>query len=236
MSGEPTFPPLMRGVAVTGAADPMAKACAMAALGCDGGTVVHNVQADRLRAAIVFAPEVPLEEAMAMLPVCAVGFQNALGALAPPEVAVHLTWDGAIKVNGAGCGALRVAASTDDPVAVPDWLVVALDVPILQTASDPGENPDVTALYDEGCAEVDPVHLLESWARHTLVWINRWDDEGNAPLHSEWMGLLLGVGEPVEREGHKGTFLGVDDRFGMLIRDDKTTHLIPMSHLLGEPS
>jgi biotin-(acetyl-CoA carboxylase) ligase len=230
----PTFPPLLTGVAVTGAVDPFAKACALAALGCDGGTVVHNVQADRLRAALVFAPEVPLEDAMVMLPVCAVGFQNALGALAPPEVAVHLTWDGGIRVNAAGCGGFHVAASTDDPTAVPDWLVVGIEVPIVQTGSDPGKNPDLTALYDEGCAEVDPVQLLESWARHTLVWINRWSEDGNAPIHAEWMGLVQGVGEPVEMAGLRGTFLGVDDRFGMLIRDTATTHLVPMSHLLGD--
>lgn len=230
--GTPSFPPLLRGVGVNGSTEPFDKACAMAALGCDGGTVVHNVQADRLRAALVFAPEVALEQAMTMLPVCGIGFQNALGALAPPEVAVHLTWDGQIKVNGAGCGAFQVAASSSEADQVPDWLVVGLDVPILQTAQDPGSNPDVTALYDEGCADVHAEQLLESWARHTLVWINRWADDGNAPLHGEWMGLVQGVGEPVENGGHSGTFLGVDDQFGMLIRDKTTTHLVPMTHLL----
>lgn len=232
MSEAPTFPPLLTGVAVTGAADPFAEAQTRAALGCDGGTVVHSVQADRLRAAVVFAPEVPLHKAMAMLPVCGLGFQNALGALAPPEVAVHLGWDGEIRVNGAGCGGLKVAAATRDPAQVPDWLVVGLDLPILQTATDPGRSPDKTALYDEGCAEVDPQHLLESWARHMLVWINRWSDEGNAPLHAEWMGLLLGVGEEVTRGGHTGRFLGVDEDFGMLIRDGEATHLVPLTDLL----
>ena len=60
-------------------------------LGCDAGLVVHNISPDTLRAAIVFAPEVTLEEAIVMLPTCGIGFQNALGALAPPAVAVHLT-------------------------------------------------------------------------------------------------------------------------------------------------
>ena len=109
---QPVFPPLLSGHPVQGGEDPFERAQAMAALGCDAGSVVYNIQADRLRVAIVFAPEVPLQDAMAMLPLCAVGFQNALGALAPPEVAVHLGWDGLICVNGAKCGAFRVAAST----------------------------------------------------------------------------------------------------------------------------
>lgn len=236
MSNAPSFPPLLKGVAVSGGTDPFAKACAMAALGCDGGTVIHNLQADKMRVAMVFAPEVALEAAMAMLPVCALGFQNALGVLAPPEVAVHLTWAGDIMVNGASCGRLQVAAATDDATAVPDWLVVGWQLTIYQTGESPGDNPDVTALYEEGCADVDPLHLLESWSRHTLVWINQWGDAGSAAIHREWMGLLQGVGDPVENAGFSGTFLGVDDQFGMLIRSADTTHLVPMSTLLeGSP-
>ncbi|MCA0869848.1 DUF4444 domain-containing protein [Seohaeicola saemankumensis] len=234
MTQTPSFPPLLQGEAVSGSTDPFDKARALAALGCDGGTVVYAPQMDRLRAAMVFAPDVALEEAMAMLPVCGIGFQNALGALAPPEVAVHLSWDGAIFVNGARCGGLRAAASGRAPDQVPDWLVIGLDVPFLWSDAAPGENPGVTVLAEEGCAELTPPQVLEAWARHTLVWINRWDDEGNGPVHAEWMGLLRDVGEKIDQGGHDGTFLGVDDRFGMLIRDSETTHLLPMSSLLQE--
>ena len=124
---DPTFPPLMSGQAVSGNIDPFEKACAMAALGCDAGLIVHNITANRLMAAMVMAPEVPLEDAMAMLPACGVGFQNALGALAPPEVAVHLEWAGGLRINGAvlrSDARRRQAALTR---AEPDWLVVGLD-------------------------------------------------------------------------------------------------------------
>ncbi len=226
---QPIFPPLLSGHPVQGGEDPFERAQAMSALGCDAGTVVYNIQADRLRVAIVFAPEVPLRDAMAMLPLCAVGFQNALGALAPPEVAVHLGWDGLICVNGAKCGTFQVAASTADPDAMPDWMVVGWELALLQTSDTPGDTPDITALYDEGCAEVSPAQLVESWSRHMLTWLNRWQDEGNAPLHGEWLGLLRGVGEPI---GDRGVFLGTDERFGMLIRDGDDTHLRPLTQLL----
>lgn len=227
------FPPLMSGQAVDGPIDPFDKACAQAALGCDAGLIVYNLAVDQLQAALVFAPEVPLKEAMAMLPLCGVGFQNALGALAPPEVAVHLDWDGGIRVNAANCGRFRVAASGSDPEAIPDWLVVGLRVPLI-LAGVPGDDPENTALFEEGCADVDPSALIESWARHTLVWINRWADEGVGPLHAEWRGLAHGIGELVARDGLSGTFLGVDEAFGMLLRDEATTHLIPLSTLLED--
>lgn len=229
----PAFPPLLRGVAVAGAEDPFDHACVLAAQGCDGGTVVHNVRADRLRAAIVFAPEVPLRRAMAMLPVCGLGFQNALGALAPPEVAVHLGWDGAVRVNGAVCGGFRAAAPGADPDAVPDWLVIGLDLAIIPTAADPDADPDVTALYEEGCGEVDPLALLEAWMRHALVWISRWEDEGNAPVHRDWQELLMpAVGAAVAQ----GVVLGLDEDFGLLTGDGETTRLHPLHSIMEERS
>ena len=83
----PSFPPLFSGLAISGQINPFEKARAEATRGCDAGLVVYNLAANTLEAAIVFAPDVTLEEAIAVLPLCGIGFQNALGALAPPEVA-----------------------------------------------------------------------------------------------------------------------------------------------------
>lgn len=231
MSEDVTFPPLMTGEAAGPGQDPFDLARQKAELGVDAGLVVYDLGADTLRAALVLAPEVPLAQAMAMLPTCGVGFQNALGALAPPEVAVHLDWEGGLRINGARCGSLRIAASTYDPAAQPDWLVVALELP-LWPQGDGGETPDQTALYAEGCAEVTAPRLLESWTRHCLHWINRWDEGDLKALHTEWQGLAHGIGEDRQQAGLNGTFLGVDADFGMLLRDDTTTHLIPLTTVL----
>lgn len=231
----PSFPPLFSGLAVTGSIDPFDKACAEAVRGCDAGLVVYNLGANALRAAIVFSPDVTLDDAMAMLPLCGVGFQNALGALAPPEVAVHLDWSGGIRINGASCGQLQVAASDHDPKAMPAWLVIGLTVPLWPDSDDPGATPDQTALYAEGCADVQADALLESWVKHTLVGINTWLDDGVAALHKDWRPLAHGIGEETTMHGQSGTFLGVDEQFGMLIRDENTTHLIPLTALLETP-
>lgn len=234
MSEAPTLPPLMWGEAAP--AEVMEHAVMRAAMGCDAGLLAYRLEAAEMQAALVFAPEVPLQQAMAMLPLCGVGFQNALGALAPPEVAVHLEWPGGIRVNGAGCGRFHVAASDSDPGAVPDWLVVGFTLPLLPPSDDMGHDPGRTALFAEGCAEVAPPALLEAWARHTLNWITRWETEGTRPLHAEWRGLAHGIGEDICHGGLEGSFLGVDEDFGMLLRDGAgTTHLIPLTTLLESP-
>ncbi len=225
-----SFPPLFQGEAVSGGTDPFDKACASATLGCDSGLLVHNVTPDRLRAAIVFAPEIPLEQAMAMLPTCGIGFQNALGALAPPEVAVQLSWAGDIIVNGGKAGRLRAAASHSDPTVIPGWMVIGLDLQLIpRSSNDAGLTPDKTSLIEEGCGDVSPLRLLESWARHTLVWINTLSEDGTAALHTEWRGLSIGIGEEI---ADGGIFVGIDENFGMLLRQGTTTNLIPLSSLL----
>lgn len=233
-TAELQFPPLMSGEACAG--DAFETACQRAILGCDAGLICYRLGASAVEAALVFAPEVPLQQAMSMLPLCGIGFQNALGALAPPEVAVHLDWTGGILVNGAACGRFRVMASDADPKAEPEWLVVGFSLPLWPKDDNPGDSPDETALYSEGCADVQAPALLEAWARHTLSWITRWEEEGTRPLHAEWRGLAHGIGEPTEQGAFHGTFLGVDEDFGMLLRDDTETHLIPLSSLLENNS
>lgn len=232
MTGTLTFPPRMSGEAAPD--DPFETAQLRAIQGCDAGLVCHRVAADRVGAALVFAPEVPLARAMHMLPLCGVAFQNALGALAPPEVAVHLEWSGTIRVNGARCGGFRVLASDSAPEAVPDWLVAGFTLPLLSMSDAPGLTPEDTALYNEGCADVAPEALVEAWARHALNWIARWESDGPAPLHAEWRGLVHGIGEEITQAGRTGTFLGADEDFGMLLRDAAGTHLIPLTTLLEE--
>lgn len=232
-----TFPPLFSGEAVSGTTDPFEKACAKAMIGCDAGLLVHSVTPDQIRAAIVFAPETPLEQAMVALVTCGVGFQNAMGALAPPEVSVHLGWQGDIYVNGGRAGRLRVAASGTDPAAEPNWLVVGLEIDLLpQSEGETGERPNETCLFMEGCGDVSPIRLLEAWSRHTLVWLNEVENDGPRTLHGQWSGLAKGLGEEITlavTDAPTGTFVGIDEQFGMLLKSGSETQLIPLSRVLG---
>lgn len=232
---QPSFPPLLKGEETLPGMDPFAKAVASAALGTDPGLICWARDETAMRAALVLAPEAPLERAVGITFAVALGLGDALGALAPPEVAVHYVWPGAFKVNGADCGAMRAAASTTDPAAVPDWLVIGVEMPFRRPPSDdePGNRPGQTYLIEEGCVEVTPLKLLDSWARHTLVWINRWLDDGFQPLHAAWRERAWGMGENLP-EG--GTFMGLDELGGMLVKTPKTTEIRPLTTMLEDLS
>ena len=227
----PSFPPLLRGEEVTPGTDPFAKAIAAATLGTDPGLICWARDETALRAALVLAPEAPLEKAIGITFAVAHGLGDALGALAPPEVAVHYVWPGGFKVNGADCGAMRAAASTNNPAEEPDWLVVGVEIPYAPIAgTEPGRRPDQTSLIEEGCIDVTPLRLLESWSRHTLVWVNRWLDDGFQPLHTAWRERAWGMGEDLP-DG-SGTFMGLDELGGMLVKTPKTTKLRPLTSML----
>jgi len=228
---ELTFPPLFRGEAVGTAFDPFAKAVSRAGTGSDPGLIVYAQDEDAARMAVVLAPETELSAAIGVVLAVSLGFSDSLGALAPPEVAVHFTWPDRYKVNGALCGKMRVASASSDPENVPDWLVVGIDIPIkLGRDAEPGKTPDQTALIEEGCADVTAPALIESWSRHMLYWINRFMDEGFSPVHKNWCGKC----EEIGGEMADGTFLGLDEKGGMLLRHNDKTTVVPLTSVLGE--
>jgi biotin-(acetyl-CoA carboxylase) ligase len=233
----PLLPPLLSGEAAAG--DPLRAAAARARAGCDAGLIVHRIRPDHLSAALVLAPEVPLGEAMMMVIAAADAFGDAFGALAPSEIACEFDWPGGFRINGARCGGLRAAAATGDAGAVPDWLVIGLELPFFAPEDhEPGETPDRTTLWEEGCAEITPLRMLESWSRHLLVWINTWQDEGNRRLLADWTGRAPSLGGPVDftlaGARHHGQALGLDESGGLLLKTDGGTRLLPLTLMLEE--
>ena len=141
--------------------------------------------------------------------------------------------------HGARCGGLRAAASATGDTAEPDWLVLALDVPFFAAAdAEPGETPDSTTLWEEGCAEITPQRLLESWSRHLLVWINEWSENGIARLHRDWLGRAWGVGQDIAAPpvpgGVPGRFTGLDERGGLILNSGGTARGYPLTLMLEE--
>jgi hypothetical protein len=236
-AGRPSFPPLITGLA-SGPADPFAVALARARHGVDAGLLVWSLTPSRLRTALVLAPEEPLERAVAALPACLTGLRDALGVLAPPETAVHLSWRGALRVNGGEVGTSRITASMPSTGPVPRWMVVGWTLRLrMAEHREPGHTPASTALFEEGCGEVAPVALLEAYARHALHWLSQLDEPGGrVALGREWQGVLWDRGGEVEEERGgipaRGTFLGVDDNFGMLLKGRDRTRSIPLTTLV----
>lgn len=223
----PQFPPLFRGEVVAQRMDPFDKAISQAIAGVDSGTLYYSQAVDTLRAALVLAPETDLTTAIQAVYVAQVGLAESIGALAPPEVPVHFQWPNRIKINGAVCGGVRYAADTQDPDAHPNWLVIGIDVPFFSQTTEPGETPNQTTLHDEGCSEISPMALLESWSKHTLLWLTKYLDDGFEVVHKEWRPRCDSLGQPIEHP-KAGVFVGLDEQGRLLLRQDGMTDTLSL--------
>lgn len=233
MSHAITFPPLLTGIAVPG--DPFEAALASVAVEVEPGAVFYGIDPSVMRAAIVLAPEEPLDHAVRAVMAVGLGLNDAIGALAPPEVAVHLAWPDRIKVNGAMCGRLRAVADTADPRAEPDWLIVGVEIAVVpETFADPGQAPDRTSLHEEGCGEISVPDLIETWGRHMMNWLHIYLTDGFEPLHREWLTKADGRGGDLTYPA-PGRFVGLDEMGGLILKCGDTTTILPLSSMVEAP-
>ena len=217
-SGRPNrldLPPLLVGHRLGPGRDAFARAVSRARDGRLGaGDLVWIDAADRLEAALVMEPEVPRERCAEMVPLVAVAFGDALGAIAPPEIAVTYLWPDRLLVNGAEAGRLRLALAEGSP---PAWLVIGLTVAIRPDANDPagepGRDATRTNLWDEGCGDLGTRDLLAATARHTVATLHGWEEDGFGPIHRNWTG----------RHADEEDFVALDDHGNALVREGGAT-------------
>jgi len=222
---DPTFPPLLRGEKVAASVDPFLKALSAAEMGVDAGTIFYSEKNEHLDVALVLAPELALEQSAGVCHAVMLSVADSLGALGPAELAIHFTWPLGFKVNGAHCGHVKFAASTQDPKSVPDWLVIGLELPFMRPAHiEPGHHPDQTWLHEEGCIELTVPQVIESWSRHCLVWLNTFQDEGYRKIQDHWRAKCDTLGNEVSYP-ESGLFVGTNEHGDMLLRQDGITNI-----------
>ncbi|MFQ5784022.1 MAG: biotin--[acetyl-CoA-carboxylase] ligase [Alphaproteobacteria bacterium] len=160
---------------------------------------------------LVLRPECPPFEAAQLSFVAALGLAGALGSLCPPLSEVAFKWPNDVLLNDHKTAGILLESSTTEPVRL-DWLVLGMGVNVTSAPEDT-EFP-ATSLRAEGCDRVSAAAVLEAFARHFLVWVNRWLDDGFGPVREAWLREARGVGEAVTvriaGETFTGTFVDLD--------------------------
>ncbi len=232
LPADPEFPPIYTGHDIDASGDPVRKALdAVAAGTAQGGDIFWSRATSIASCAIVLEPDKPLEIALQAVPLAMVALGDALGAIAPPNVAVTYRWPSIILVNGAKAGWVK-AVLPEFPKAGRSLqrlvLAVMLRVAFESEIVEPGERADETALREEGCGDIDRTQILESFSRHFLAWLDRWEDEGFEAVHQLWLfraADLDGQCSIETRTGSiTGTMLGLDDNGGLIMRTDDGVH------------
>jgi len=187
---DPVMPPGLSAFRLDQRADAFAQARRLAD-SHGAGSLFWSCDSERLSLAVVLEPEEPLGEArravyLGMLAVC-----DALAPAAPPERPIRIRWPATLLVDGAVAGGGRLAWPEAAPEQEPPaWLVfgAALRLSWPETF-EPGNAPGRTALAEEGF-ELDPVALVESFARHLLFHGDAWETGGFDAMARAYARLL----------------------------------------------
>lgn len=178
-------------VALREGGDAMARAVALAPVH-GAGTLAWVRSWSRIEAAVVLEPEQTLAAARPALLAALSAFADAAGALGPPDVPLTFDWPAGIRVNGGLAGQARLAAPAgcaED--AVPDWLVVGIEVAFAAPGgAEPGSDPARTALQEEGYDETTPAEMTAAWARHLMATLADWQARGLEVVAQRYLARL----------------------------------------------
>ena len=145
------------------------------------GALVFVGRFDVAEFAVVLEPAEPLAQARPVFYAGMAALVDALAALAPPETPIRIEWPDAVTIDRGLVGGGRLAwpASLGEGTR-PDWLVFGAMIRLVSmTGEEAGLHPLSTALEDEGFGQIGSERLVEGFARHLMVAIDRWQ-EGQA--------------------------------------------------------
>lgn len=227
-AARPKLPPAYRLVALETVGSTNDEARRLAAEGAEDGTLVwaREQTAGRgrqgrgwssppgnLYLSMVLRPDCAPAEAAQLSFVAGLALGEAFGSIAPPMIEVTYKWPNDLLLNGRKAAGILLE-SRSNPDGTLDWLILGLGANLQHFPEDTGF--PATSLRFEGATEVDVVALLEAFGRSFLTWVNRWLDDGFAPVRRAWLHHAHGLGEEIEvrlpHETLKGTFKDLDAR------------------------
>ena len=170
------LPPPFRLVALREAGDAFGHACAHATeLGA--GALVFVGRFDLAEFAVVLEPEEALVRARRSFYAGMTALADALSALAPPETPIVIEWPDRLAVGRGliGVGRLGWPPHAEEKPR-PDWLVFGSVVRLVSMSKKASLRSPWTSLADAGFGEVGAERLIEGFARHLMVAVDRWQE------------------------------------------------------------
>lgn len=227
MSEDLQLPAAYRLVTLAAGADARARAASLAREGADDGTLVWprpGAKAEGFEANLVLAlvlyPESGLGPASQLAYVMGLALADALGVVLSPGHDVFFEWPGNVMLNSGKVAAVTLDYPDHEEGDDVSWVVLGATVNVAGATG--GSVVDTAILRDEGWPEATAAELLPHVARHFLLWVNTWLDDGFEPIRATWLRRTLAVGAEVEvpigTSRAAGKFLEIDGDGRMVLR------------------
>ncbi|MEM5473663.1 biotin/lipoate--protein ligase family protein [Hoeflea sp. AS60] len=241
MLPDPEFPPLLKGHAVPAEDDPLRVALEGARQGkLSAGDLCWSMAETHARAAIVLEPECALAKALQMAPLLMVAIGDALGSIGPPNLALMYRWPTTLLVNGGEVGEVFLQAPEGAGLEdTPEFIVLGFSIAMSLSAAivdAPGLARHATALFEEGCGDLDRTQVIEAIARHFLSWVDAWEHDGFGAAHPDFRGRMQPTDKVAVQVGkvqHEGRMIGIDEDGGLLLDGAGGAHGLSLAQGLG---
>jgi BirA family transcriptional regulator, biotin operon repressor / biotin---[acetyl-CoA-carboxylase] ligase len=169
---------------------------------------------------LVLRPDCDIAAAAQLSFVAALAVGDGIGSVVPAMLEITYKWPNDVLLNERKVSGILLESKTAPGGGI-DWLVLGVGINVASYPEDT-EFP-ATSLHFEGTPRsVTEVEVLQAFSRHLLTWINRWLDDGFAPVRQKWLSHAHGKGEIIEvrlpKETLSGTFADMD-KDGVLLLD-----------------
>ncbi len=228
------LPPAYRLIAMDSVGSSNDEAKILADAGADEGTLVWAQEQTKGRGrqgrtwhsprgnlylSLVLRPDCPLADAAQLGFVAALAMGDAIGSIAPPMLEVTYKWPNDVLVHERKVAGLLLESKSAAGGAL-EWLILGIGVNI-QSHPDDARFPATNLIFESVGPEVNDALLLEAFSRHFLTWVNRWTEDGFAPIRRAWLSHAHGVGEAIEvrlaKDTLRGTFRDLDETGALIL-------------------
>lgn len=170
---------------------------------------------------LVLRPDCEAAEAAELGFLAAVAMAEAIGSVSPP-VEVTFKWPNDVLLHDRKVAGILLESRSAAGGGL-EYLILGCGVNVAHFPRDTAY--PATSMHFEGVPkEVTEVELLAAFSRHFLSWVNRWLDQGFAPVRKAWLRHAASLGERIEvrlpKETLSGIFRDIDAQGYLLLELD----------------
>lgn len=140
----------------------------------------HN----NLHCAVILRPEDSLKICSQLSLVTSISVSQAITMLGEPMEELRLGWPNDIYLNRGKVAGIHLSGELDSQDQV-KWMVISINVNAFEHPSSFGFA--AASLKEEGFEFYSHIELMEYFSREFLSWLNRWADQGMAPIRKAWL-------------------------------------------------
>jgi BirA family transcriptional regulator, biotin operon repressor / biotin---[acetyl-CoA-carboxylase] ligase len=172
-----------------------------------------------LYASLILRPGCPPNRAAQLGFVAALAVGDALGSACQRLEGLSHKWPNDVLLRSRKISGILLESELGGRV-IPEFVIVGVGVNLI---SSPRETAfPATSIAEEGLGPVAPAKVLEEFARHFQIWVQRWDEDGFASVRTAWLARATFLGEPIQVQLDeatlRGRFLDIDQH-GALVLD-----------------